>query len=135
MSRAFLVLVFFALGGCADAPDRTTDCGVLAEQPMPGGSVTAADIVDEDDGLPAYCRVRGVIDPRIGYEARLPVAGWNGKYYQAGCGGFCGSVLPDKPGFSNTINEALKLGYAATSTASGSSAAQEASPSPPSRSP
>ena len=121
MSRAFLVLVFFALGGCADAPDRTTDCGVLAEQPMPGGSVTAADIVDEDDGLPAYCRVRGVIDPRIGYEARLPVAGWNGKYYQAGCGGFCGSVLPDKPGFSNTINEALKLGYAAITTDAGHS--------------
>ena len=31
-------------------------------------------------------------------------------------------MLPDKPGFSNTINEALKLGYAAITTDSGHSA-------------
>ncbi len=33
----------------------------------------------------------------------------------AGCGGFCGELLPDKPGHSNSINEALKRGYAAIS--------------------
>lgn len=33
----------------------------------------------------------------------------------AGCGGFCGSLLPDKLGHSNAINEALKRGYAAIS--------------------
>ncbi|HZX22927.1 MAG TPA: tannase/feruloyl esterase family alpha/beta hydrolase [Woeseiaceae bacterium] len=121
MNRGFLLLVFVALGGCAGAPDRATDCTALAGRHVPGGTVTATAVVDEDDGLPAYCRVRGVIDPRIGFEARLPLAGWNGKYYQAGCGGFCGSVLPDKPGFSNTINEALKLGYAAITTDAGHS--------------
>lgn len=69
--------------------------------------------------LPGYCRVTGVIEPGIQYEARLPLADWNGKYYQSGCGGYCGSVLPDKPGFSNTINEALKLGFAAITTDNG----------------
>jgi feruloyl esterase len=33
----------------------------------------------------------------------------------AGCGGYYGSLLPDKPGYSNTINEALKQGFAAIS--------------------
>lgn len=37
----------------------------------------------------------------------------------AGCGGFCGALIPDKPGHSNAINEALKRGYAAISHDSG----------------
>lgn len=123
MRRVFLILSL-ALGGCAGAPSATdpaADCAALADRPPAGGSVTVAEVIDAGDGLPAYCRVRGVIEPRIGFEARLPVADWNGRYYQAGCGGFCGSVLPDKPGFSNTINEALKLGYAAITTDGGHS--------------
>ncbi len=119
MRHVFFILLLLALGGCAGVPDRVADCAALADAQAAEGVVTATDVVDEDDGLPAYCRVRGVIEPRIGFEARLPVADWNGKYYQAGCGGFCGSVLPDKPGFSNTINEALKLGYAAITTDGG----------------
>ena len=49
----------------------------------------------------------------------MPLDNWNGKYYQSGCGGYCGSVLADKPGFSNTINEALKRGYAAVTADNG----------------
>jgi feruloyl esterase len=45
---------------------------------------------------------------------RLPER-WNGRFLMAGCGGFCGALLPDKPGRSNSINEALKRGYAAIS--------------------
>jgi len=119
MRHVFFILLLLALGGCAGVPDRVADCAALADAQAAEGVVTATDVVNEDDGLPAYCRVRGVIEPRIGFEARLPVADWNGKYYQAGCGGFCGSVLPDKTGFSNTINEALKLGYAAITTDGG----------------
>ena len=51
----------------------------------------------------------------------MPLAEWNGKYYQSGCGGFCGAVLADKPGYSNTINEALKRGFAAITTDGGHS--------------
>ncbi|MEJ2603239.1 MAG: tannase/feruloyl esterase family alpha/beta hydrolase [Gammaproteobacteria bacterium] len=125
MIRTGLACLLLALGGCAaDGPPtpaagNTGDCAGLADRLVPGGRVSAADLVEADGELPAYCRVRGVIDPRIRYEARLPVADWNGKYYQSGCGGYCGSVLPDKPGFSNTINEALKLGYAAITTDNG----------------
>jgi feruloyl esterase len=66
------------------------------------------------EGLPRYCRVRGTIQARTQFEMRLP-SQWNGRFLMAGCGGFCGSLIPDKPGHSNSINEALKRGYAAIS--------------------
>ena len=75
--------------------------------------------MNDRQDLPGFCQVQGTIDPDIGFEARLPLGAWNGKYYQSGCGGYCGGVYPDKPGFSNTINEALKLGYAAITTDNG----------------
>lgn len=37
-----------------------------------------------------YCEVQGVIDERIRFELRLPVAGWTQRFVQLGCGGLCG---------------------------------------------
>lgn len=68
----------------------------------------------ESEALPTYCRVRGTIDNRTEFEMRLP-RDWSGRFVMAGCGGFCGALIPDKPGHSNSINEALKRGYAAIS--------------------
>jgi len=65
-------------------------------------------------GLPKYCRVRGRYAERVRFEMRLP-ATWNGRFLMAGCGGFCGELLPDKSGHSNSINEPLKRGYAGIS--------------------
>ncbi|WP_022957790.1 tannase/feruloyl esterase family alpha/beta hydrolase [Spongiibacter tropicus] len=64
--------------------------------------------------LPPHCQLRGQINKRTRFELRLP-QDWNGRFVMAGCGGFCGSLLPDKPGYSNSINAALKKGYAAIS--------------------
>ncbi|MFN3214832.1 MAG: tannase/feruloyl esterase family alpha/beta hydrolase [Henriciella sp.] len=75
--------------------------------------------VAENSDLPAYCQVAGTIAPSIGFEARLPLNSWNGKYLQSGCGGFCGTVVADKPGYSNAINFALRRGYAAITTDGG----------------
>lgn len=69
--------------------------------------------------LPDYCRVRGTLRPAIGFEARLPLDGWNGKFYMAGCGGFCGQVLPDRTGHSNAVNVALARGYAVVTSDGG----------------
>jgi len=66
------------------------------------------------EGLPQFCRVRGQIEGRTRFEMRLP-KDWNGRFVMAGCGGFCGVLNPDKSGHSNSINEALKKGYAAIS--------------------
>jgi len=96
-------------------------CVHFVRQKIDGVVITSTQAVTDHPGLPGYCAIRGVIDPHIGFEARFPLSHWNGKYYQSGCGGYCGSVLPDKPGFSNTINEALKRGYAAMTTDAGHS--------------
>ena len=50
-----------------------------------------AEVVDASDELPAYCRVTGVIQPQVQFEMRMPLE-WNGRYYQRGCGGFCGFI-------------------------------------------
>ena len=42
-------------------------------------------------GLPAHCRVRGVIETEINFELLLP-DDWNGRFLMGGGGGFVGSV-------------------------------------------
>ncbi|HET6565068.1 MAG TPA: tannase/feruloyl esterase family alpha/beta hydrolase [Xanthomonadales bacterium] len=95
------------------------NCSALLGQQHENIRLDSAEVVSGRAGLPAFCAVRGTIEPTVGFEMRLPVEGWNGKLFQAGCGGYCGAVLPDKPGWSNTINGALQMGYAAITTDSG----------------
>ncbi|HUA87635.1 MAG TPA: tannase/feruloyl esterase family alpha/beta hydrolase [Bryobacteraceae bacterium] len=70
-------------------------------------------------GLPAFCRVQGVIKPSadsdIQFEVWMPLSGWNGKYFSAGNGGFAGSILYAQ------LAAALREGYAASSTDTGHS--------------
>ncbi len=95
-------------------------CFALAGRDVAAGlDVSSAEPVHDREGLPPFCRVRGVIAPEIGFEARLPLENWNRKLLQTGCGGFCGQVLADKPGRSNAINYAVERGYAAITTDGG----------------
>lgn len=34
-----------------------------------------------------YCLVQGYVAPQVGFELRLPVSNWNGKFLQVGNGG------------------------------------------------
>jgi hypothetical protein len=114
-----------ATGSPAGAQPSAAQCEQLASlriENAPGRSDTnllSTALVPASDGLPAYCRVLGYVRPAINFEARLPVEGWNGKFHMAGCGGFCGFVDPDRPGFINAINYALKRGYAVSAMDSG----------------
>lgn len=114
-----LLLTGLVAGACDRPIDPDARCGAIANEEFAGVGTVASKVVADREDLPAFCRVRGTIDPNIGFEARFPLDNWNGKFYQSGCGGYCGMVLPDKPGFSNTINEALKRGYAAITTNGG----------------
>ena len=96
-----------------------TDCPALASIVVREGRVVSSTAVASSAGLPAYCRVLVAIQPAINFELRLPAEGWNGKFYMAGCGGFCGKVDSDRPGYTNGINHALKRGYAVSSMDSG----------------
>ena len=66
----------------------------------------SADVVAAADGIGEYCSVKGYIQPQIQFELRLPTANWNGRYFQTGCGGTCGSVNTDR------CNDALAQGFA-----------------------
>jgi feruloyl esterase len=97
-------------------------CAEFASTKMEGVEISNAEAVKDREELPPFCAIRGVIDPDIEFESRFPLAGWNGKFYQSGCGGYCGRVLPDKKGYSNTINKALARGYATITTDAGHTA-------------
>jgi feruloyl esterase len=40
----------------------------------------------------SFCDVQGVQPPQLQFDLKLPVSTWTGRYVQAGCGGYCGSV-------------------------------------------
>ncbi len=112
-------LLLISLTACEKNVDLEAQCLAMSSEDFPGATIDATAIVSDREDLPGFCQLQGVIDPNIGFEARFPLVDWNGKYYQSGCGGYCGMVMPDKPGFSNTINEALKRGYATVTTDNG----------------
>ena len=112
-----LALLAPAAAFAADEP-----CAALATTPLAGARITLAEAVAASPDLPAHCRVQGTIPQAIHFELRLPLAGWNGKFYMAGCGGFCGALEPDGRGGSvNSLLHGLRRGYAAAATDSGHS--------------
>lgn len=54
--------------------------------------IMEAKLVQAGGSIPAYCQVQGYIAPQVGFELRLPVSNWNGKFMEVGCGGWCGSI-------------------------------------------
>jgi hypothetical protein len=122
-NRAFLAARLAAISGLllvASATQATDDpCSALAAANIPGARITAADTVAANGDLPAHCRVQGTIPLSIRFELRLPLTGWNGKFYLAGCGGFCGSLDADRPGVVNALNHGLRRGYASATSDSG----------------
>ncbi len=99
MLKHFLVLVLTSLPALALAQSSApVACEDLAGQdltalPEAPTRITSATIVAAIDDTPEYCAVTGYVAPQIQFEVRLPTDGWNGNYFQTGCGGFCG-VIP-----------------------------------------
>ncbi|WP_029015050.1 tannase/feruloyl esterase family alpha/beta hydrolase [Niveispirillum irakense] len=55
-------------------------------------AILSASLVPAKDGVAEHCAITGTIQPQIQFEIRLPMQGWNGRYFQVGCGGFCGVI-------------------------------------------
>ncbi len=68
--------------------------------------VTLSKSVAATADLPAFCQVQGYVSPSVGFELRLPLSNWNGKFFKHGCGGFCGAIL------TAACSEPLRKGYA-----------------------
>jgi acetyl esterase/lipase len=112
----------------ASASADAASCQGLAKAVLPDTTITSADAVPAgpfkgafmfaEAQLPAHCRVVGVIAPEpgshIGFEVWMPLAGWNGRLYGAGNGGFGGAVS-----YTPGLVEAVQRGGAGVSTDTG----------------
>jgi hypothetical protein len=114
----------------ASAIAMAADCESVASLKLKDATVTAAHSVAAGEfkppegpqngpykSLPAFCRVQAVSKPsadsQIEFEVWLPEAGWNGKYFGIGNGGFAGSIQ------YSLMAAALYNGYASSSTDTG----------------
>jgi feruloyl esterase len=98
---------------CPVAAQTPGDCGTLEDLKIEDTNLLSSTVVPAADDLPEYCRVLGYVRPAINFEIRLPTKDWNGKFYMAGCGAWCGKVEADRPGFLNAMNHGLRRNYAA----------------------
>jgi len=94
-------------------------CESLASLKIDNVNLLSSATVSAAADLPAHCRVLGYVRPANNFEIRLPVQNWNGKFYMAGCGGFCGTLDSDRPGFTNAMNFGLRRNYAVATMDSG----------------
>lgn len=79
------------------------DLGALRDAPT---HIKSAQLSAATAQAPSYCEVRATIFPQIGVAVQLPVAHWNGKLLELGCGSFCGSIE------TAACAEPLRRGYA-----------------------
>jgi feruloyl esterase len=91
---------------------------ITTAQTVPAGTfVTPTTPPQSITGLPQFCRVAGFTmptsDSHISFEVWIPESGWNLKYTQVGCGGFCGSIS------YGSMGEPLRRGYAVAATDDG----------------
>jgi len=99
--------------------DLRERCATLFAEAIDDVNLLSSVVVEGKRGLNTYCRVLGYVRPAINFQIRLPIEGWNGKFYMAGCSGACGRVRADRRGPSNSTREAQKRGYAVATTDSG----------------
>ena len=114
-----------------------SSCEDLSRLALPNTTITltqpiaAGEFVPPDSAnagafrdLPAFCRVAATLKPTgdsdIKIEVWLPVSGWNGKFQAVGNGGWAGAISYP------AMAEALKRGYATTSTDTGHTGASGA---------
>lgn len=81
--------------------------------PEAGAQVVRVTPVAASGEIPAYCDVRGAIAPNVGFALKLPEANWNGRFFQAGCGNYCGII------YERACDDPLKRGYACIATDAG----------------
>src|SRR6202042_3366518 len=86
-------------------PARAADCHALAQSALPDTTILTAKLVSGSftppygaslTGLPAFCRVSGILHPTadsvIRFEVWMPEKGWNHRFLGTGNGGFAGSI-------------------------------------------
>jgi feruloyl esterase len=57
-----------------------------------GAAVTIKSSTVADTPKGKFCKVKGNVDPAIGFEVDLPLEHWTQRYAQGGCGAYCGDI-------------------------------------------
>jgi len=128
----YVIGLVFVVASAATAAGAT--CESLASLTLPQAAITSAQAVapgafappsggragrgaNPFTDLPAFCRVAATLTPTsdsdIKIEVWLPANGWNGKFQAVGNGGWAGTISYP------AMADALKRGYATTSTDTG----------------
>jgi feruloyl esterase len=126
MAQRWLGIV--CLLGTACTVLRGADCGalkklalenttILVAEAVTSGTLTVSEETPPVQGLPAFCRVTGIMRPTsdsaIRFEVWMPEKDWNGRFLGTGNGGFAGSIYyPQLSGY-------LRRGFAAAGTDAG----------------
>lgn len=110
----------------AQAAFAQPSCEKLADLKLPHTEITSASVVAAGPGsggpapqpeAPARCVVKAIARPtsdsEIKLEVWLPLSGWNGRYMQAGNGGWAGAIP------TASLVGATQRGYAAAGTNGG----------------
>jgi len=128
----FPILTLALIAMSAPALNAQQPCDQLMTLKLPHTSITSATLVPEGSfsasnslgnsppvNVPARCVVKAVARPtsdsEINLERWLPPTGWNGKYQQAGNGGWAGAIP------TQSLIEPLRRGYATAGTDDGHS--------------
>ncbi len=132
--RAMLIVGWIATVLSVPEAAAAATCESLASLALPDTTITLAQPVGAGEftppasrggrgpgaafkALPAFCRVAATLKPTsdsdIKIEVWMPASGWNGKFQAVGNGGWAGAISYP------AMAEALRRGYATTSTDTG----------------
>ena len=119
LALATLVLVIEAAHAQA-AGSEAAHCASLKamnflQLPDSPTQITRTEILRLTPASPEACVIDGTIRKNIGISMVLPLTGWNGKFFQSGCGGACGTTR------LFYCDEPLSRGYACLTTDMGRS--------------
>jgi hypothetical protein len=74
----------------ATATPRKT-CEAMGQYKAKEISQISAAMIPLSAGVPAHCRITGLLSPEIAFEVSLPSA-WNGRFYMIGNGGLAAGI-------------------------------------------
>ena len=91
-TRLLLAGLALCLPLAAQADDADQRCAQLYQLTNADHAIEPGIMVPATEAMPAYCRVRGVIDTTIRFEVNMPAEDWTGRFLFHAQGGLAGSL-------------------------------------------